>query len=145
MRRASAVYLYFDIRYLTTQLLSLIILDMVSCSVFLLKNLNFFSKPTRQNSSKYCITPPPPPEFFANKSVSALSLNKKQSSTYKFRHGCRQLRLYEFIYKLAGKQCSWTDIICHALGYFLYAAGICFAYLQKGLLQREHNIPLLLK
>ena len=41
-----------------------IISAVMSVCIFLLKKLNISSKPARQKVGKYCILPPPPPEFF---------------------------------------------------------------------------------
>ena len=96
--------------FLTYPVFCLMILTMIQHGILLEKNLNFSSKAARHSGSKWYIVPPPP-EFFANIRVSALSLNKKQSSTYnKYACGC-----------------------------FLYAPSIYSAYLQKGRLHLANS------
>ena len=77
---------------------------------------------------------PPPISLLQICSISALSLHKKQSSTYQNRHGrrwfCAVTRLH---CKRVGKQCTRTFIVYRACGCFLYAPSIYTAYLQKGL------------
>ena len=86
-------------------------------------------------------TLPPPPEFFANKRVSALLLNKKQSLAYQKRHGCRRFQAAASFSseKLVVGQRTRTYAVQHACGCFLYAPSIYSVYLQKRLLQRASS------
>jgi len=52
------------------------------------KKLSFSSKTTRQNKKNEYTTPPP--EFFENKRVSALSLNKKTNKKTILKNNFRQ-------------------------------------------------------
>jgi len=61
---------------------------MIQHGILLEKKLDFYSKTTRQNKKNEYTTPPP--EFFANKRVSALSLNKKTNKKTILKNNFRQ-------------------------------------------------------
>ena len=90
----------------------------------------------------YIIPPPPPPHFLEIDDASALSLHKKQSSTYQKRHGCRWFQAAASFSseKLVGVQRTRTYAVQHACGCFLYAPSICIVYFQKTF-QDGHGCP----
>ena len=90
--------------------------------------------PMPSRNTAYPQSKPSPISLLQICSISALSLHKKQSSTYQNRHGrrwfCAVTRLH---CKRVGKQCTRTFIVYRACGCFLYAPSIYTAYLQKRL------------
>ena len=77
--------------------------------------------------------------------ASALSLHKKQSSTYQKRHGCRWFQAAASFSseKLVVGQRTRTYAVQHACGCFLYAPSIYSAYLQKGRLHLANSTTFL--
>ena len=78
--------------------------------------------------------------------ISALSLNKKQSSTYQYRHGGRWFQGESSSHcELAAKECTRMYILWRACGCFLYAPSI-YPHLFKRLTESLFDdMPLLRK
>ena len=74
--------------------------------------------------------------------ASALSLHKKQSSTYQKRHGCRWFQAAASFSseKLLVVQRTRTYAVQHACGCFLYAPSICIVYFQKAFFYNIQHI-----
>ena len=85
---------------------------------------------------------PPPPHLLKIDNASALSLHKKQSSTYQKQHGCRWFQAAASFSseKLVVGQRTRTYAVQHACGCFLYAPSICIVYFQKKF-QDGHGCP----
>ena len=84
----------------------------------------------------------PPPHLLKIDTASALSLHKKQSSTYQKRHGCRWFQAAASFSseKLVVGQRTRTYAVQHACGCFLYAPSICIVYFQKAFFRNIQHI-----